>query len=1005
MSKSISFHVRLAAGLAVLWSALAGVNSVQAACSYELSPASRTHGYGAVTATVAVATSSTCAWTVDNNSAWITILSGASGTGSGTITYAVAGNPNPATRSGTLRVGTELFTITQAGVACTYTISPAEHDKCFNTTTGTVQVTTQSPCSWTVVNPHDWIQINAGGGGTGAGKVYFTVLANNATTSRTGIVTIANQPFTIRQAPYPLACAADKTVSCSSPWNFDAPALLDPGVRLEVVGTTTNQVACGTFQAIRTWKATDRCENVAFCTQTVSGTNPPVTVACPPNRTVDCATAWSFDEPIVTSPCGHALTIASTVTNNVCGPAYTATRTWTINDGCTNLVCSQTITVAAAPLSLACGPDRTVACGGSLTFDPPILAGSCNPTVSILSTITNEACGPFLSVTRTWQATDGCSTNTCSQTLRIAPEPLRVTCAPDRTLACGDPVAFDAPTVTGSCNPVTRILSTTTNDACGPFLSVTRSWEVTDGCTTNTCSQTVSAPRIPLVVLCPPDATVRCDEAWAFGEPQAASPCTTTVRLVSTSTNAGCGRAYTASRTWEITDGCATNLCTQTIQVVVPPPILVCPPDLRVTTTNGLMHCPKTLTEFRLNGGIATNGSSCDTFLRYRCSESSYMPNANGCGGLITRTFTLTDSCSNSVSCIQTIFVLGSNTTATVTINQNDGCDVPPLPVQLANPITLRATVNASVNAPSYLTTTFSNVPPGYVVTNGGAYLGWCMDYAGEILPNKAYNALLYRTVDALPAHLPQANWDRINYILNHKQGTAIDIQNAIWHFIGGPVPATDTVFYPPTATASNLIADALSNGAGFIPAPGQVYGVIMDIGFNPQTGRTNQLNIIEGACTPGDACMGGNVTLCALTHGTGPFTYEWLRNAEPIPGATNQCLLVTNLLPAEAGQYCVRVTGPCSTTLACLALPPCRPGAPAPRVEELQFIPAAGAELRIHGKPNRTYRILCSERSGAEWMFIGYSTTDANGIGEFMDESALEAHCRLYKLEDPTGR
>ena len=910
------------------------VSGAAAACTYDVTPDARNHGFGATTGAVSVATSASCAWTVENNNSWITIVSGGSGTGNGVVTYALAGNPNPAARSGVLRVagvnGVVDFTVIQAGVNCTYSIAPMDHDKCFNTTTGTVQITTQSPCPWTVDNPNNWIQITAGDGGTGSGKLFYTVLANLDQVPRTGVVTIAGQAFTIRQNPYPTVCAPDKMVVCGEPWNFDPPALIDPTARIELKDTTTNLVSCGVFTATRTWEVVDRCESRATCTQIVVGTNAPVTVICPPDRVVGCDANWTFDEPAASSPCGFQMRMMTTVTNPICGPSFLAIRTWEISDGCTNVVCRQSIIVTATPLTTACAPNRSV--------------------------LSDEA----------W--------------------------------------AFEPPQSSGSCGAVTRIVNTTTNAGCGGTYTAAREWEVTDGCLTNRCSQTISVTAPLLVVVCPTNRTVRCDEAWNFGTPQVTSPGGADIRLLNTTTNAGCGLALTATRSWEISDGCVTNLCAQTINVVVPPPIITCPPDVTMTLTNGMAHCPKTLTEFRFNGGTATNGSSCDTFLRYRCSETPFMPNSNGCGGIIIRTFTLTDSCSNSASCSQTIIVLGSNVTATVTASLNDGCDVPPLALQMASPVTMTATVNASVNSPSYLTTTFSNVPPGYVVTNGGPYPGWCMDYAGEIMPNTVYQATLYRSVDALPAHLPQANWDRVNYILNHKQGTSIDIQTAIWHFIGGPVPATDPVFFPATATASNLIADATANGAGFAPGPTDVYAVLMDLGFNPQSGRTNQLNIIEAACQPGDACMGGNVTLCAQVSGTGPFTYQWMKNGAGIANATNQCLVVTNLLPAEAGQYCVRVTGACSTMVACLSLPACRPGAPAPRVAAVQFVPSAGAQLTIHGKPNRTYRVLCGTEVGNNWQIIGNVLTDANGLGEFMDETAMEAQCRIYRLQDPTA-
>src|SRR5437870_1234331 len=122
---------------------LAGVGCVDSAlggCSYDLTPTERSHGFGAATALVSVATSSGCHWTAVSTNSWISIVAGASGTGDGDVTYAVAGNPNPGTRTGIIRIASEDFTVTQTGVTCTYSISPSNHDKCYGSTTGSVQV-------------------------------------------------------------------------------------------------------------------------------------------------------------------------------------------------------------------------------------------------------------------------------------------------------------------------------------------------------------------------------------------------------------------------------------------------------------------------------------------------------------------------------------------------------------------------------------------------------------------------------------------------------------------------------------------------------------------------------------------------------------------------------------------------------------------------------------------------------------------------------------------------
>ena len=57
----------------------------------------------------------TCRWTVASSAAWLHIMSGAEGTGNGTVTYAVDANADPAARASTIAVAGEAIAISQAG--------------------------------------------------------------------------------------------------------------------------------------------------------------------------------------------------------------------------------------------------------------------------------------------------------------------------------------------------------------------------------------------------------------------------------------------------------------------------------------------------------------------------------------------------------------------------------------------------------------------------------------------------------------------------------------------------------------------------------------------------------------------------------------------------------------------------------------------------------------------------------------------------------------------------
>ena len=78
-----------------------------------MTPLHRDVLWPAGTGTVEVTTGSTCGWTAASESAFLTVTAGASGTGSGTVTYAVAANAG-GPRTGSLLVAGRRVTVFQA---------------------------------------------------------------------------------------------------------------------------------------------------------------------------------------------------------------------------------------------------------------------------------------------------------------------------------------------------------------------------------------------------------------------------------------------------------------------------------------------------------------------------------------------------------------------------------------------------------------------------------------------------------------------------------------------------------------------------------------------------------------------------------------------------------------------------------------------------------------------------------------------------------------------------
>ncbi len=101
-------------GQSVQWD-VTGTLPPSGGCSYALSPASAEVTRVGTLSWVTVTTPQSCTWTATSNSAWIRILSSTSGTGSDTLTFQYQPNHEQASRTGTLTIGGETFTLTQEG--------------------------------------------------------------------------------------------------------------------------------------------------------------------------------------------------------------------------------------------------------------------------------------------------------------------------------------------------------------------------------------------------------------------------------------------------------------------------------------------------------------------------------------------------------------------------------------------------------------------------------------------------------------------------------------------------------------------------------------------------------------------------------------------------------------------------------------------------------------------------------------------------------------------------
>ena len=168
-------------------------------CSYPVSPTALTPAFAGGSFTVAVQTTSSCAWAVSNLPDWITVQGGSSGSGSASVTLVVVANAGAARTAYPMVAGVTV-TVTQPGpLPCTYALSAAGQAFPVVGGAGSVGVTAPSGCSWTPSSPLSWVTVTGGASGTGNGTVSYQVAAN-AGVPRSGTLAVAGLSFTVDQS-------------------------------------------------------------------------------------------------------------------------------------------------------------------------------------------------------------------------------------------------------------------------------------------------------------------------------------------------------------------------------------------------------------------------------------------------------------------------------------------------------------------------------------------------------------------------------------------------------------------------------------------------------------------------------------------------------------------------------------------------------------------------------------------------------------------------------------
>lgn len=180
------------------------------ACTFAITPTSKSSPAAGETTSVTVTTDSGCVWTALSGTPWLLVTSGSSGTGNGAVGLTIAANATMSQRTGTATIAGQTFTVTQAPGSCTYMVMPSSVMVNARGLSSSLSVSTAAGCTWIATGMPSWIAISTATQ-TGPGLLAYTVAPYADTIARSVTLTIAGQSVVVTQNP---------------PWALPAPSNL-----------------------------------------------------------------------------------------------------------------------------------------------------------------------------------------------------------------------------------------------------------------------------------------------------------------------------------------------------------------------------------------------------------------------------------------------------------------------------------------------------------------------------------------------------------------------------------------------------------------------------------------------------------------------------------------------------------------------------------------------------------------------------------------------------------
>ena len=426
---------------------------------------------------------------------------------------------------------------------------------------------------------------------------------------------------------------------------------------------------------------------VAETVVTVGDEVTPVLSDQPEDFTVECDAVPLAVELTATDDCSDvSVDLSEGEETGTCAGSSTITRTWSTADACSNGAShTQTVTVedTTAPVLSGVPADAAASCDAVPVPADVTASDNCSDAPVELAEVTEPGtCNAESGITRTWTATDACGNQVSqSQVITVSDDtaPALSGVPADVTVECDAVPAAAEVSATDNCSdPAVQLDENTESGQCVGEFTVTRAWTATDDCgnqTPQTQVVTVVDTTAPELAGVPANATVECSAIPDPAPVTATDNCSEPTVEFNEEIAAGPGDGKgMITRTWTATDSCG-NQTTGTQLLTV---IDTTAPELHGVPADVTVEC-----DAIPEPPVVTATDNCAT----PPVEYNETIESGGCNGqlTITRTWTATDDCGNSITQSQTITVVDTTVPELAGGPENITveCDAVPVPAEV----------------------------------------------------------------------------------------------------------------------------------------------------------------------------------------------------------------------------------------------------------------------------------------------------------------------------------